>query len=92
MPMRLVRPSIWMILPILSFLEDTIGTHSGDDQSALQSGRMFMRLANGIMDNPGDAKYGMTKEQLFEGYQILKDKGAKAFRHPCLSGKQYGDE
>ena len=31
-------------------------------------------LSNGIMDNPGDAKYGFTKEQLFEGYKLLKEK------------------
>ncbi len=31
------------------------------------------------MDNPGDAKYGMTREQLFEAFPILKEKGAKHF-------------
>ena len=31
------------------------------------------------MDNPGDAKYGMTTEQLFEAFKILKAKGAKKF-------------
>ncbi len=36
-------------------------------------------ISNGIMDNPGDAKYGMTKEQIFEAYQILRDKGVKEF-------------
>ena len=32
-----------------------------------------------IMDNPGEAKYGFTREQLFEGFKILKAKGAKYF-------------
>ncbi len=36
-------------------------------------------IANSIMDNPGDAKYGFTKEQLIEGFKILKAKGAKNF-------------
>lgn len=36
-------------------------------------------IANQIMDNPGDAKYGFTREQLFEGYKILKQKGVKHF-------------
>ena len=36
-------------------------------------------MSNGIMDNPGDAKYGFTTEQLFEGFKILKEKGAKNF-------------
>ena len=31
------------------------------------------------MDNPGDAKYGMTPEQILEAYKILKSKGAKEF-------------
>lgn len=31
------------------------------------------------MDNPGDAKYGMTKDQIIEAYRILKDKGVKRF-------------
>ena len=31
------------------------------------------------MDNPGDSKYGMTTEQLFESFKILKEKGAKEF-------------
>ena len=36
-------------------------------------------IANSVMDNPGDAKYGFTKEQLIEGFKILKAKGAKNF-------------
>ena len=31
------------------------------------------------MDNPGDAKYGMTKAQMIEAYKILKSKGVKEF-------------
>ena len=31
------------------------------------------------MDNPGDAKYGMTKDQLMEAYSTLKAKGAEEF-------------
>ena len=30
-----------------------------------------------VMDNPGDAKYGMTKEQLFEAYKRLADLGVE---------------
>lgn len=36
-------------------------------------------LENKIMDDPGDAKYGFTREQLFEGFRILKSKGVKHF-------------
>ena len=28
------------------------------------------QITNGIMDNPGDAKYGMTKPQMFEAFKI----------------------
>ncbi len=36
-------------------------------------------LENGIMDNPGDAKYGNTKEQMIEGYKKLMSLGVKNF-------------
>ena len=36
-------------------------------------------LGTDIMDNPGDAKYGFTKEQLIEGYKKLMKLGAKHF-------------
>lgn len=39
----------------------------------------YFSIANSIMDNPGDAKYGFTKDQLIEGFKILKAKGAKRF-------------
>jgi diaminopimelate decarboxylase len=39
----------------------------------------IFKTANGIMDNPGDAKYGFTKEQLIDGFIRLKEKGAKDF-------------
>ena len=36
-------------------------------------------IANSIMDNPGDSKYGMTREQMAEAYKMLMQKGAKHF-------------
>lgn len=36
-------------------------------------------ISNTIMDNPGDAKYGFTKEQMIEGYKKLQGLGAKHF-------------
>ena len=36
-------------------------------------------IAKNIMDNPGDAKYGMTREQLTEAYKRLMAKGVKHF-------------
>lgn len=39
----------------------------------------YFAIANNIMDNPGDAKYGMTREQLTEAYKRLMAKGVKHF-------------
>ncbi len=39
----------------------------------------IFELSNGIMDNPGDAKYGMTEAQLREAFRILAEKGARNF-------------
>ncbi len=36
-------------------------------------------LGNTIMGNPGEAKYGMTREQLSKGFQMLLDAGAEEF-------------
>ena len=36
-------------------------------------------LENGIMDNPGDAKYGCTEAQMVEGYKELLALGVKNF-------------
>ena len=62
----------------IDFLEKTIG-HIPETISCRYNPGGIFKISNDIMDNPGDAKYGMTKEQLFEGYQILRDKGAKRF-------------
>ena len=37
------------------------------------------KISNDIMDNPGDAKYGMTKSQMFEAFTRLKELGVKEF-------------
>lgn len=39
----------------------------------------YFKISNNIMDNPGDAKYGMTTEQLFEAFKIMKSKGVEEF-------------
>lgn len=37
------------------------------------------QISNSIMDNPGDAKYGMTTSQIFEAFRIMKEKGVEEF-------------
>ena len=62
----------------IDFLEKTIGHIPETISCRYNPGGMF-KISNDIMDNPGDAKYGMTTEQLFEAFKILKAKGAKEF-------------
>ncbi len=38
-----------------------------------------LKEGNAIIGHPEEAKYGFTREQLFEGYKILRDKGIKRF-------------
>ena len=59
-------------------LEDTLGYIPETISCRYNPGGVF-EMSNGIMDNPGDSKYGMTKEQLFEAFKVLKEKGAKHF-------------
>ena len=62
----------------IDFLEETIG-HIPETISCRYNPGGIFELSNGIMDNPGDSKYGMTKAQLFDAFKILKSKGAKYF-------------
>ena len=62
----------------IEFLEKTIGRIPETICCRYNPGGLF-KISNDIMDNPGDAKYGMTTEQLFEAFRILKKKGAKRF-------------
>ena len=62
----------------IDFLEDTIGYIPETISCRYNPGGLF-KISNDIMDNPGDSKYGMTTEQLFEAFKILKNKGAKEF-------------
>ena len=38
-----------------------------------------LKEGNTIIGHPEEAKYGFTREQLFEGYQMLLDRGVKRF-------------
>ncbi len=62
----------------IDFLEQTLGYIPETISCRYNPGGLF-KISNDIMDNPGDAKYGMTTEQLFDAFKILKSKGAKEF-------------
>ena len=38
-----------------------------------------LKAGNKIIGNPEEAKYGFTRQQLIEGYRMMKEKGAKRF-------------
>ena len=59
-------------------LEQTLGYIPETISCRFNPGGVF-KVSNDIMDNPGDSKYGMTTEQMFQAFKILKDKGAKHF-------------
>ena len=62
----------------IDFLENAIGTLPKKISCRYNPGGLF-KISNDIMDNPGDAKYGMTTEQLFDAFRILKAKGVEEF-------------
>lgn len=62
----------------IEFLEQAIGEIPKMISCRYNPGGLF-KISNDIMDNPGDAKYGMTTEQLFEAFKTLKEKGVEEF-------------
>lgn len=62
----------------IEFLEKAIGTLPKKISCRYNPGGLF-KISNDIMDNPGDAKYGMTTEQIKEAFKILKSKGVEEF-------------
>ena len=62
----------------IEFFERVAGPIPKTVSCRFNPGGLF-QLSNGIMDNPGDSKYGMTTEQLFEAFRMLKAKGAEDF-------------
>ena len=50
-------------------------------------------INNDIMDTPGESKYGFTREQMTEGFRILKEKGVKNFGiHAFLASNTVANE
>ena len=62
----------------IASVEEELGSLPETMSCRYNPGGMF-ELSNGIMDNPGDSKYGMTPEQITEAFRILKAKGVKRF-------------
>ena len=58
--------------------EQAVGSFPKTMSCRYNPGGVF-QISNDIMDNPGDSKYGMTTEQIFEAFRILKSKGVENF-------------
>ncbi len=76
----------------IDFLEQTIGYIPERISCRFNPGGDFA-ISNTIMDTPGEAKYGMTREQMTEAFRILKAKGAKEFgMHAFLASNTVTNE
>ena len=62
----------------IEYVEKALGAIPETISCRYNPGGVF-KISNNIMDNPGDAKYGMTTEQITEAFKILKAKGAREF-------------
>lgn len=52
-----------------------------------------LRQGNAIIGNPEEAKYGFTREQLFDGYQIARDKGVRRFGlHTMVASNELNEQ
>ena len=67
----------------IDFLKDTIGCIPKKVCCRYNPGGVFTlgesKEGFQVMDNPGDAKYGMTRQQISEAYKRLKELGAEEF-------------
>lgn len=60
----------------IQYLEETAGL---PDLICFRYNPGALKQGNIFIGNPEEAKYGFTREQLFEGYRILAEKGVKRF-------------
>ena len=76
----------------IPFFEEEAGPVGPVASCRFNPGGLF-RLANGIMDNPGDSKYGMTEGQLFEAYRMLVERGCSTLGlHAFLASNTHGND
>lgn len=75
----------------IDFLDKTVGIPE-IISCRFNPGGLF-KISNNIMDNPGDAKYGFTKDQMIEGFKKLLSLGAREFGiHSFLASNTVSNE
>ncbi|HHX37009.1 MAG TPA: diaminopimelate decarboxylase [Clostridiaceae bacterium] len=62
----------------IDYLKNLVGQLPKRMSCRFNPGGIF-QVSNDIMDNPGDAKYGFTREQMTEGFKKLKSYGVESF-------------
>ena len=62
----------------IEIVEETLGKLPKKMSCRYNPGGTF-KITNDIMDNPGDSKYGMTREQISEAFRIMKEKCVEEF-------------
>jgi len=63
-------------ISLIPFLEQTTGI---PEMVCLRYNPGKERKGNAIIGHPEEAKFGLTREQIFTGYETLKNKGVKRF-------------
>ena len=63
----------------INFLEKTLGELPELISFRYNPGPLRKTIQGNVIGNPQDAKYGLTKEQLLQGYKICKEKGVTRF-------------
>jgi len=84
-------------LTMVEYLEKSIGHIPEKICCRFNPGGAFTLGETGegfqVMDNPGDAKYGMTRPQIAEAFRLLRGKGAKEFGlHAFLASNTLSNE
>lgn len=82
---------------LIDFLKESIGYIPETISCRFNPGGLFQLSSSKegfqVMDNPGDAKYGFTTEQMYEGFSKLKAMGAKRFGiHAFLASNTISNE
>lgn len=63
----------------IDFLDQVLNGQFPETISCRYNPGGYFKLGTSIMDHPGDAKYGMTHDQIIEAFKILKAKGVRHF-------------
>lgn len=63
----------------IDFCEKACGGKLPETMSCRYNPGGVFQMSNGIMDNPGDAKYGMSEGQMEDAFKILMSKGVRHF-------------